>query len=142
MVGVSTAVILPAQGLCFAIPITTAALVAGRLIKDGKVRRGYLGVGGQDVPIPRRLVRDHQLPVEPGSSSPPSRPAAPQSGAALPGGDTIVGFGPRPVAGIDDLPKRLIEEQLGVRSTLTVLRAAELITRDIVPAESPVRPAD
>jgi S1-C subfamily serine protease len=68
VIGVNTAVILPPQGICFAIGINTAKFVAGRLIKDATIRRGYIGVAGQNVPLPRRLMRFHGLPVESGVS--------------------------------------------------------------------------
>jgi len=139
VVGVNTAVILPAQGLCFAIPINTAKLVAGRLIKDGKIRRGYLGLGGQNVPIPRRLVRAHHLAAETGILVVSVEEAGPAKRADLAEGDIIVQYGVHPVAGIDDLHRLLIDEEVGVRSTLTILRAAELWTLDIVPQESPSR---
>ncbi len=142
VVGVNTAVILPAQGLCFAIPINTAKLVAGRLIRDGKIRRGYLGVAGQNVPIPRRLVRAHQLPAESGVLvvSVEDGGAAKQAGLAV--GDVIVGYGEHSVAGIDDLHRLLIDEAVGAPSTLTILRAAELLRIGIVPGESPTSMAD
>jgi len=142
VVGVNTAVILPAQGLCFAIPINTAKLVAGRLIKDGKIRRGYLGVGGQNVPIARRLVRAHHLPVETGVLVVSVEDGSPARRAGLAEGDLIVRFGQHPIAGIDDLHRLLIDEEVGVRSTLTVLRAIELLTLDVVPGESPSRNTD
>jgi len=66
VIGVNTAVILPAQGICFAIAIDTAKYVAAWLIKDGRIRRSYIGVGGQNVPLHRRLVRHYQLPVSSG----------------------------------------------------------------------------
>src|ERR1700740_2425 len=66
VVGVNTAVIMGAQGICFAIAIDTAKFVAARLIKDGKILRGYIGVGGQNVPLHRRVVRFYHLPVESG----------------------------------------------------------------------------
>lgn len=142
VVGVNTAVILPAQGLCFAIPINTAKLVAGRLIKDGKIRRGYLGVGGQNVPIPRRLVRAHRLPSETGVLVVSVEEGSPAMRAGLAEGDLIVGYGEQPVAGIDDLHRLLIDEEVGVRSILAVIRASELITLGITPGESPARSAD
>ena len=142
VVGVNTAVILPAQGLCFAIPINTAKLVAGRLIKDGKIRRGYLGVGGQNVPIPRRLVRAYHLSVQTGVLVVSVEDGSPAQRAGLAEGDVIVLYGQDPVTGIDDLHRLLIDEEVGVRSTLAVLRASELLTLDVIPAESPARTAD
>ncbi len=142
VVGVNTAVILPAQGLCFAVPIHTAKLVAGRLIKDGKIRRGYIGVGGQNVPIPRRLVRAHHLPGETGILVVSVEDGSPAQRARLAEGDVIVRYGEHPVAGIDDLHRLLIDEAVGIRSILAVLRGAELVTLEIVPAESPARPEE
>src|SRR5947208_10515813 len=132
IIGVNTAVISLAQGICFAIGINTAKFVAGRLIKDGKIRRGYIGVGGQTVPLPRRLIRYHQLPVETGILVVTVEPNSPAQHAGLVEGDVIVGFAGRPVAGIDDLHRLLAEEQLGVQSTLTVLRRADRIELEIV----------
>ncbi len=140
VVGVNTAVILPAQGLCFAVPIQTAKLVAGRLIKDGKIRRGYIGVGGQNVPIPRRLVRAHHLPVETGVLAVSVEDGSPAKRAGLAEGDVIVRYGDRPVTGIDDLHRLLIDEAVGVPSTLSVLRGVEVVNLNVVPTESPARP--
>jgi S1-C subfamily serine protease len=142
VVGVNTAVILPAQGLCFAIPINTAKLVAGRLIKDGKIRRGYLGMGGQNVPILRRLVRAYHLPVETGVLVVSIEGGSPAKRAGLAEGDVIVRYGQHSVAGIDDLHRLLIDDEVGIASTLAVLRGAELITLDVVPGESPAQAAD
>jgi S1-C subfamily serine protease len=142
VVGVNTAVILPAQGLCFAIPINAAKLVAGRLIKDGKIRRGYLGMGGQNVPIPRRLVRAYHLPIETGVLVVSIEDGGPAKRAGLAEGDVIVQYGQHPMAGIDDLHRLLIDDEVGVRSTLAVLRGTELVTLDVVPGEPPARASD
>lgn len=136
VIGVNTAVILPAQGICFAIGINTAKFVAGRLIKDGRIRRGYIGVGGQTVPLPRRMIRFHQLTIETGILVVTVEPDGPAQQAGLMEGDILVGFAGRPIAGIDDLHRLLAEEQLGVQSTLTVLRRADKIELEIVAEES------
>jgi S1-C subfamily serine protease len=139
VIGVNTAVILPAQGLCFAVAINTATFVAGRLIKDGKVRRSYIGVAGQDVPLPRRLVRFYGLPVESGILVASIEPGSPAQRAGLREGDVIVGYDDHPIAGIDDLHRLLTDSQVGVRSTLTIIRRTETLRLDIVPQESPPR---
>ncbi len=136
VIGVNTAMILPAQGLCFAIAIDTVKFVAGRLIRDGVIRRGYLGVAGQNVPLPRRLTRFHKLPVESGILVVSLEPDSPALLAGLAEGDVIVGYGEAPVAGIDDLHRLLTDAQVGVRAPLTVIRRAEKQVFEIVPRES------
>jgi S1-C subfamily serine protease len=136
VVGVNTAVILPAQGICFAIPMSTAQFVAGRLIKDGRIRRSYLGIGGQNIPLPRRLVRLYNLSAERGVVVVTVEPHSPAQQAGVQTGDVIVGYGDHTVASIDELQRLMTEEQVGVRSTLTMLRRAEKITLTIVPEES------
>src|SRR3989441_439058 len=135
VIGVNTAVILPAQGICFAIGINTAKFVAGRLIKDGKIRRGWIGVGGQDVPLPRRVVRFHDLPVESGILVASIEPGSPAQRAGLLEGDVIVGFAGQPVGGIDALHRLLAEEQVGTRAPLTIMRRADKMMLDIVAEE-------
>ena len=139
VIGVSTAVILPAQGLCFAIAINTAKFVAGRLIKDGTIRRGYIGVGGQNVLLPRRIVRFHTLPIESGVLVVSIEKNSPAQRAGLLEGDVIVGYDGQPISGIDDLHRLLTEKQIGVRSQLTILRRSEKMVFDIIPEESKAR---
>lgn len=136
VIGVNTAIILPAQGICFATAINTAKFVTAALIKEGRIRRGYIGVGGQNTPLHRRLVRFHNLAVETGVLVLSSEPASPASRAGLTQGDVIVGFNDQPIASIDDLHRRLTEEQVGVESTLTVIRGTEKLQVQITPEES------
>ncbi|HEX9869314.1 MAG TPA: trypsin-like peptidase domain-containing protein [Candidatus Tectomicrobia bacterium] len=142
VIGVNTAVILPAQGLCFAVAISTATFVAGRLIRDGKVRRSYIGLAGQDVPLPRRLARLHNLPVESGILVMSIEPESPAQRAGLAEGDVIVAYNGSPIGSIDDLHRQLTETQVGFRSRLTVIRRAEKLARDIVPEESRPSPSE
>jgi S1-C subfamily serine protease len=100
------------------------------------VRRSYIGVGGQDVPLPRRLTRFYHLPVESGILVVSIEPGSPAQRAGLLEGDVIVAYDGRPITGIDDLHKLLTEAQMGVRSTLTVIRRTEILFLDIVPEES------
>lgn len=139
VIGVNTAVIVPAQGICFAIAANTAKFVAGRLIKEGKIRRGYIGVAGQDVPLPRRLVRFHNLPAATGILIISIEPASPAERAGLAEGDVIVEFGGEPVIGIDSLHRLLTDKQVGVGSPLTVMRNTEKKVLHIVPEESKAR---
>src|SRR5215470_8172412 len=136
VVGVNTAVILPAQGICFAIAASTAKFVAGRLIKDGRIRRSYLGVGGQNITLPRRLVRFYNLPIERGVVVVSVEPNSPAHRAGVYEGDVIIGYGDRIVASIDDLQRLMTEEQVGSRSILTLIRRTERIELAIVPEES------
>jgi S1-C subfamily serine protease len=136
VIGVNTAMILAAQGICFAIGINTAKFVAGRLIKEGKIRRSYIGLGGQNVPLLRRVVRFHHLPVESGVLVVSIEENSPAKRAGLSEGDIIVGFDSQPVAGIDDLHRMLTEEKLGRRTTLTIIRQTEKLNLSIIPEES------
>jgi S1-C subfamily serine protease len=136
VIGVNTAVIIPAQGLCFAVAISTATFVTGRLIRDGKVRRSYIGLAGQDVPLPRRLARFHNLPVESGILVMSIEPESPAQRAGLVEGDVIVAYNGQSIGSIDDLHRQLTETQVGSRSLLTIIRRTEKLERAIVPEES------
>jgi len=138
VIGVNTAVILPAQGLCFAIAINTAKTIAGWLIKDGVVRRSYIGVGGQTTKIHRRVVRFFNLANDTGMLVLHVEPGRPASRAGLRQGDIVVEFNGQSIAGIDDLHKQLTGSQAGVQSQLTVIRHTEKLTLEIVPGESAV----
>ncbi len=125
VIGVNTAVIRGAQGICFATAINTAKFVAAKLIKDGFIRRGYIGVVGQDVPLARRVVRFHGLPVESGVRVEEVQESSPAAAADLLRGDIIVQLAGRPVAGIDPLHRLLTETQIGIPLEVVVLRGVE-----------------
>jgi S1-C subfamily serine protease len=139
VIGVNTATIMPAQGLCFAIAINTAKFVAGRLIRDGRIVRGYIGMAGQNVPLPRRLVHYHKVAVPSGVMVVSLEPNSPAERAGLKTGDVIVGFGGKPVAGIDDLQRLLSSECVGAAIEIELVRGAEILMVRVVPAESPKR---
>ena len=139
VVGVNTAVILPAQGLCFAIPINTVKFVAERLLRDGKIRRGYIGVGGQTVPLHPRLGRFYGLSAATGVLVLTVEAGSPAQEAGLREGDVIVGYDDQLIASVDDLHRLLTERQVGVKSMLTVIRRTEKIVLPIVPDESNTR---
>jgi S1-C subfamily serine protease len=135
VIGVNTAMILPAQGICFATSIETAKFVASRLIRDGKVSRSYIGLAGQNVPIPRRIVRFYNLAVESGILVVSFEENSPGRKAGLREGDLIVGFDGRPTAGIDDLHKLLTEERIGHQTSLLVIRGTQKLELEVVPEE-------
>lgn len=142
VIGVNTAMILPAQGICFATSIDTAKFVASRLIRDGKVSRSYVGLAGQNVPLPRRIVRYYNLPVESGILVVSFEENSPARKAGLQEGDIIIGFDEHPIAGIDDLHKLLTEERIGHKSTLVVIRGTQKMDLEVVPQESTARASD
>ena len=135
VIGVNTAIILPAQGICFAIASNTAHLVAGWLIRDGRIRRSSIGVAGQNVPLHPRVVRFHKLPAESGVLIMEVDPGSPAAIGGLQKGDTIVGFKGQPVQSIDDLHKRLVASEIGIPSPVMLLRGTEKLFRMVVPRE-------
>jgi S1-C subfamily serine protease len=136
VVGVNTAIIPMAQGICFAIPSNTAQFVAARLIRDGRIRRSYVGIHGQNVPLHRRVVRFHQLDVDTGVLVVGLDPKSPATRAGLAEGDVIVSFDAKPIFTIDDLQRLLTEERVGVPMTVGVIRGTELQRFDVMPAEA------
>ncbi len=137
VIGVNTASILPAQGICFAIAINTAKFVAAQLIRDGRVERAWLGIAGQNVDLHRRVVRFHDIKTPSGVMAASVEIDSPADRAGLKRGDVIVNFGGHPVAGSDDLQRLLTGDQVGAKSAVTVVRGTEKITVEIVPASRP-----
>jgi S1-C subfamily serine protease len=136
VMGINTATILPAQGLCFAIASNTARFVASRLIRDGRMRRSYIGMAGQTVPIPRAVARANQLAVTSGVFVVSVEPSSPAQAAGLRDGDVVLAFAGEPVTGLDDLHRLLTDERIGAAEPLTILRSAERRTLTVVPDES------
>ena len=135
-IGVNTATILPAQGLCFAIGINTAKFVASRLLRDGRIRRSYIGVSAQTVPIHRRVVRFYSLAKETGIVVVGVEEKSPALAAGLREGDVIVALEGKPIAGVDDLHRLLTDAQVGTQCSLTVIRHTERLTMRIIPEEA------
>jgi S1-C subfamily serine protease len=139
VVGINTAMIRPAQGICFAIASNTAKFVAGWLIKDGKIRRSYIGVGGQNVPIHRRIARFYGLPLETGVLVVSVEKNSPAERAGVREGDLIVAFNGEPIGSVHHLHKILVGEQINVSASLTIIRHTEKLDMPILPGESPSR---
>jgi S1-C subfamily serine protease len=135
VIGVNTAVILPAQGICFAIASNTAEYVTAWLIKEGRIRRSWIGVIGQTVPIHPRVVRFHRLPVNQGVLVAGNEPNSPAALAALREGDVIVAFGTDPVSGIDELHRHLGADAIGIPVQLTIIRYTEKLRIIVTPEE-------
>jgi S1-C subfamily serine protease len=133
VIGVNTAMIQPAQGLAFAIASNTARFVAAQLIRDGRVRRSFLGVAGQNVPIPRALAKAHALAVASGIFVTSVEKSSPAAAAGLKDGDVIIAFDDVPVGGIDDLHRHLTGERVGVPTTVVILRNADRRRLVVVP---------
>ena len=135
VIGVNTAMILPAQGICFATAINTAKIIAAQLIKEGRIRRSYIGIAGQTVQLHRRIVRFYNLPAEKGVliASVEKNSAAEMAG--LLEGDIIIAFNDQLISGIDNLQSLLTEELIGLKSKISIIRQTEKMTIAIIPDE-------
>jgi S1-C subfamily serine protease len=142
VIGVNTAIILPAQGICFAIGINTAKLVAGHLIKDGKISRAYIGIAGHNVELPRRFVRFYRLLAETAVRVAAIDAESPAALGGLKEGDLVIRIGETAIAGIDDLQRYLTMSQVGASRQVTVIRGTEQVTLEIVPIEAPRKQRD
>ncbi len=142
IIGVNTAMILPAQGICFAIGSNTAQFVASRLIRDGRIVRGYLGIAGQNTPLPTPLARRLGLATASGVQTSGIQvmniePNGPTDHTTLKEGDIIVGFATQPITGIDDLHRVLAEDCIDRKTQLSVLRGQQLVQVDVTPRLKP-----
>jgi S1-C subfamily serine protease len=136
VIGINTAMIRPAQGLCFAIGINTARFVASRLIRDGRIRRAYIGIAGQNIDVPRALARANNLAVSSAVRVASVEKGSPAAAAGLEQGDIIIAFGEVAVTGIDDLHRVLGEEQIDNTVAVSVMRAGRRRTVAVTPVES------
>jgi S1-C subfamily serine protease len=139
-IGVNTAIIPGAQGICFATAIDTVKWVVMQLLRDGRVRRGYLGIAGANVPLARRVARHFDLANTHAVRVESVERAGPAHCAGLRPGDRIVRFGGRAVNGIDDLHRALTGERIGAASRLALVRGTELVELEIRPGEAARRP--
>ncbi len=139
VIGVNTAVILPAQGICFAIGIDTVKYVTGLLVRDGRIRRSYVGIAGQTVPIHRRVVRFYNLPVDSGVLVAGVEAGSPGEAAGLAEGDLIYEFNGQNVRSLDELHRLLMGELIGQKVVLRVIRRTEKLTLSVTPEELQLR---
>lgn len=137
VIGVNTAMIRPAQGICFAIASNTAKFVAAWLIKEGRIRRGYIGVAGQTAPLHRRVARFYHLAKEAGVLVVSIDQGSPADHARLRPNDVIVAFNDEPIASVHDLHKKLVGDQIGKPCKLIIVRHTEQLTIYVTPAEMP-----
>lgn len=135
VIGINTAVIRMAQGLCFAIGVNTAKFVAMKLIKEGKIRRGYIGIAAQTIPLQRRTVREMNLPDEKGILITSVERQSPATKAGIHDGDIIVAFGDTPTGDIDALHRLLTEQHIGLETEITFLRRGEKLVHKITAQE-------
>jgi len=135
IIGVNSAIILPAQGICFAIASNTAEFVTAWLIKEGMIRRSWIGVADQNVPIHRRVVVFHHLAADSGVLVSGIEPGSPATRAGLRVGDEIVAFGGEPVASIDELHRHLVAKVIGVPTPVTIIRHTEKLDLVVTPKE-------
>ncbi|MBS0631592.1 MAG: trypsin-like peptidase domain-containing protein [Verrucomicrobia bacterium] len=139
VIGVNTAIIRPAQGICFAIASNTARWVAAWLIKDGRIRRSFIGLAGQNVPLIRKVARYHHVEQETGVLVAGLEPNSPAMRAGLLEGDIVLALDGAPTPAVDALHKLLTADRIGERAIVTFLRGVELRRHAIIPLEMPAR---
>jgi S1-C subfamily serine protease len=137
VIGINTAIIQSAQGICFAIPITMAKRIVPQLMQHGRVVRGYLGLHGRDVPVARHLARQFDLTQESGVEVIALEPGGPAAAAGMAEEDLIIALADRPITSIDDLQKRLAEVPVGIPAEVVLLRSGRRLGRFVVPGEYP-----
>jgi S1-C subfamily serine protease len=141
VVGINTAIIQPAQGICFAVPVNTAKSILPQLLKHGRVIRGYLGLHVRQVPIAPDIARRYELAQKTGVEILMLEEDGPAQSGGLWIEDVIVGFGGKPVTNVDDLQRLLTQLPVGLQAAAVLLREGRRLERTLVPADypSPVR---
>jgi S1-C subfamily serine protease len=137
VVGINTAIIQPAQGICFAVPVNTARTILPQLLKHGRVIRGYLGLHVRQVPVAPEPREKYGLAQKTGVEVMMLEEDGPAQNAGLWIEDVIVGFGSQPVTSVDDLQRVLTQHPIGKPETVVVLREGRRIERTAVPGEYP-----
>jgi S1-C subfamily serine protease len=137
VIGVNTATIMGAQGLCFAVGIDTAKYIASQILQHGRVQRSWIGVAAQNVPLPRRIVYEYKLPASSGVLATNVDPESPAGKAGLRGGDIILSFAGESVSAVDELHRLLSAERAGKRQQLIALRGISLLDLTVTPETRP-----
>jgi S1-C subfamily serine protease len=135
-VGINTAIIPSAQGICFAIGIDTVQQVVVELLHHGRVRRASLGIGAQTVPVPQRLRRHFELTQQHATRVLQVLSDGPSERAGIEAGDLLVGFGGQQVSGVDDLHRALIGSRIGLPVTLDLIRRGRRLQLEVIPVEA------
>jgi len=135
VVGINTAIIAMAQGICFAVPSNTAQRIVSLLMRDGRVVRAYLGIGGEPWPIHRRVNRFYHLEQESGVRVAHVDPSGPSDKAGLKKEDILISLANYPMKSPDDLQHFLTDWPVGIPAEAQVLRGTELLKRTIIPGE-------
>jgi S1-C subfamily serine protease len=135
VIGVNTAIIPGAQGICFATAIDTVKWVVVQLLRDGRVRRGYLGIAGANIALPRRIARHFELPNQRTVRVESVEAGGPASRAGIEVGDLIVAFDGAAVEGIDSMHRLLTVERIGKKVPITLIRRAQKLELAIVSSE-------
>jgi S1-C subfamily serine protease len=135
VIGVNSAMIQNAQGICFAIAVNTAKFVAMKLIQNGRIKRSYIGIAGQNIKLNRRSVYYHKLNSDTALLVMTVEKNSPAEKADIKSGDIIIGFNTKTISGIDDLQKNLTEEFLNKNTVITLIRNGRKISITVIPQE-------
>ena len=137
VIGINTAIIQSAQGICFAIPINAAKHILPQLMQHGRVVRGYLGLHGRSVPLAKSLARLHHLTQESAVEVVAVEKDAPADQAGIEADDLIVALGDEPVTSVDDLHRLLTQLPVGIPNSVIILRGQRRLQRFVLPEEYP-----